>query len=233
MRSFMFFASILCAGASAGCLRKTEYKCTDSTQCGANGQCEDVGFCSFPASDCDSGRKFGEYSGSTYSNTCVGGGGVDPDAAVVDGSMTDGMMMADASSPGCPGNYTLTSGTHKYRVISANGTWMAHKNTCGADNNSYLAIPDTQGELDFIINSSGVARTWVGISDNDTNAFVTVKGAAYPSTTGSGLWDTNEPDNNPTSGPNNGNCAQADDNNNKLVDEDCIKTRPAVCECEP
>jgi len=175
MRSFMFFALIV----SAGCLRKTEYKCTDSTQCGANGQCEDVGFCSFPASDCDSGRKFGEYSGSTYSNTCVGGGSVDPDASVVDGATIDGMMMADAS-PGCPSNYTLTSGTHKYRVISANGTWMAHKTTCGADNNSYLAIPDTQGELDFIIAQSPGARTWVGINDPaDNNMVVTVKGAVF------------------------------------------------------
>jgi hypothetical protein len=227
MRAWLFIAVV----ASAGCLRKTEYKCTDTTQCGAGGQCEDTGYCSFVDTSCDSGRKYGEFSGSTYSGVCVDGTSIMVDAGT-DGSMTDGMVDGMVTV-GCPGTYTTTIGTHKYRVLGGNQTWATHQAACAADgSNAYLAIPDDQTELDGIINASGQARTWVGINDPaDNGVFVTVKGAAFSST--DPLWDAGQPDNNPSSGPNNANCALADDNNNQLVDEDCAKTRPAVCECEP
>lgn len=232
MRTFIFFALV----ASTGCLRKTEYKCVDSTQCGTSGQCEDTGFCSFPDTACDSGRKYGEFSGSTYSNVCVGGGMVMVDGGV-DGPLIDGMM-ADADLGNCPGSYS-GAGAHKYRVITNGANWATHQTDCGNDTagtNTYLAIPDDQTELTDILNAANVARIWVGIEDPQNNStFVDVKNAAFSST--SALWDTasNEPDNSGYAGSGGGaaDCVAGEKTTGKISDEKCSVSYPAVCECEP
>jgi hypothetical protein len=226
MRTFIFFALV----ASAGCLRKTEYKCTESTQCGAGGQCEDTGFCSFADSSCDSGRKYGEFSGSTFSNECVGGMALTDGG--VDGTPGDGMM--DGSTTGCPGTYSTTIGTHKYRKITA-GAWSAQVTACAADgSNAYLAVPNDQSELTAIIAASNVAITWVGYDDQTTeNAYVAVRGAAINDQ--NAMWDSgnNEPDNMPSSGGGQADCVTADMGAGRLADDKCGDPFPAVCECEP
>lgn len=237
MRAFMFIASFFVV-ASAGCLRKTEYKCTDSTQCGASGQCEDTGFCSFPDSACDSGRKYAEYSGSTFSNECVGGTNPIVDGSVDDGNTTDGMPN-DGMTGNCSAAYSVTIGTHKYRVLTTTANWAAQETDCGNDTagaNTYLAIPDDQTELTALLTAANVARIWVGIEDPQSNEmFVTVNAGAFSST--SPLWDTtsSEPDDTgyPGSGGGAADCVAAETTTSRISDEKCNQLYPAVCECEP
>src|SRR5438874_8172106 len=62
---------LLAVLASAGCLRETQFRCTDNSQCGASGTCQPaVGFCSFPDNGCSSGQRFGDLSGGV-AGTCV------------------------------------------------------------------------------------------------------------------------------------------------------------------
>jgi hypothetical protein len=46
----------------SGCLPTTQFECAMDQDCG-NGRCEADGFCSFPDPGCDSGRRYGEFSG--------------------------------------------------------------------------------------------------------------------------------------------------------------------------
>ncbi len=55
-------------GCSAGA-----FACEDDTQCGATGQCELEGWCSFPDDGCPSGRRFGAHSGEGLGGECVPG----------------------------------------------------------------------------------------------------------------------------------------------------------------
>ncbi len=228
MRAFIFFALV----TSAGCLRKTEYKCTDSTQCGTSGQCEDTGFCSFADTSCDSGRKYGEFSGSTYSGECVGGTSPMMDSGV-DGVTTDGMD-TDGMMGNCPSTYT-GSGAHKYRVITAGAMWTAHETDCGNDTagtNTYLASPDDQTELTAIIAAAAQARIWVGVSDSTENTYAKTGGGTIPMN--DTMWDASEPDNSPVGGGGGqGDCVSASMTSGKLADDACNTSYPAVCECEP
>ena len=47
------------------------YACVDDGQCGADGACEAEGWCSFPDERCESGRRYGEYSGGGLGGACV------------------------------------------------------------------------------------------------------------------------------------------------------------------
>jgi len=47
------------------------------------------------------------------------------------------------------------------------------------------------------------------------------------------MLEPGQPGHNPSDGSNKRKRTQADDNNNRLDDEACDKTRPALCECEP
>lgn len=224
MRTFIFFALV----ASAGCLRKTEYKCTDSTQCGTSGQCEDTGFCSFPDTACDSGRKYGEFSGSTYSGECVGGTGPLVDGGL-DGTPGDGMD-PDGMIGNCPSSYTGT-GTHKYRVITVGADWAAHEADCGNDTagtNTYLAAPADQTELTALLTAANVATIWVGVSDTVEGTYATTAGGTIP--TSDPMWNTGEPDG---TGGGAGDCVSADMTSGKLADDNCNTSYAAVCECEP
>lgn len=46
------------------------FSCIDENQCGPEATCEPSGFCSFPDPSCDSGRRYGQHSGS-LSDACV------------------------------------------------------------------------------------------------------------------------------------------------------------------
>lgn len=228
MRTLLLFAAAIGALAGAGCLRKTEFKCSESTQCGAGGACESTGFCSFADPDCASGRRYADYAGTTYSNQCVGGngdtdGGVDgPD----DGAMDDSLM-------GCPTSYSTTIGGHRYRVITTMANWTIQHDACAADGaNVYLATPDDQTELDAIIAAASVARIWVGISDTaQEGTYATTAGGTIPDT--DPMWASGEPDDDPVVGGGGppGNCVSAA--TGELADDLCTVTYPAVCECVP
>jgi cysteine-rich repeat protein len=56
----------IASGALVGaCVDLQPYACSDDAQCkltGSEGWCEDAGYCSYPDSDCDSGRRYGDLA---------------------------------------------------------------------------------------------------------------------------------------------------------------------------
>lgn len=72
------------------------FLCTQTEQCslrGVQGFCESNGSCSFPDSECASGRRYGEYTPRTLANQCV------VTARIPAGTFHMGCTPAD---PGCP-----------------------------------------------------------------------------------------------------------------------------------
>lgn len=59
------------------------FACSDDSSC-PDGQCELNGYCSFPAEDCPSGRRYGQFSGP-FSGQCVA-----PEDAATSGPATNG-----------------------------------------------------------------------------------------------------------------------------------------------
>lgn len=227
--------AIITALGGAGCLRQTLYKCETNDQCNAGGVCESTGYCSFTDTGCADGRRYGDLSG-TYSGKCVGEVIAGDDARPIDMAppLTD--TMADTPVVNnCPGTYTSIGGsTKRYRVISANNTWANQASACDADGaNTYLAVPDSQAELDAVIGAAG-EDIWLGVSDMATEGtFATTNNGTLASN--SPLWSGGEPDNDPESGGgnNNGDCVVALDANDRLYDDRCDNQYGAVCECDP
>ncbi|MBL4689474.1 MAG: hypothetical protein JKY37_33095 [Nannocystaceae bacterium] len=65
--------AVLASGALLGC-PQSEFHCSSADDCGASdgeGTCELNGFCSFEDSGCDSGRRYGEFSGDNVAGQCV------------------------------------------------------------------------------------------------------------------------------------------------------------------
>lgn len=216
-------AVLLIALASAGCLRATEFKCTDSAQCSATGAvCEPDGYCSFTDSDCASGRRYGEFAGS-LSNQCVGG-------MTGDGG-TDGM--GDGGGSACPAAYTTlpNAGTHKYSKIGNAQAWATQRSRCAADATSsgkmvYLAIPDDMAEIQAIVTLSAGTNTWVGLNDMATEG--TFKTEKATDATFLPWLPPNEPT---ESGPGE-DCVSALQSGQIQTDR-CTELFLAVCECEP
>jgi hypothetical protein len=66
-------AIVLAAVCHGGCVGDA-FVCGTHEQCvfdGVQGVCEPVGYCSFPALECDSGRRFGDYASDELRNLCV------------------------------------------------------------------------------------------------------------------------------------------------------------------
>lgn len=226
MRTLVLIAMV----AAAGCLPKTEYKCTVNGDCTASGSiCEPTGYCSFVDGTCASGQRYGELSGSLASQ-CVEQGLADAGVGS-DAIDYDAPVEVDAAAT-CPTGYTIV-GNRGYKLISAAGTWAAQQTACAADGaNVYLAIPDDQNELSGLVQGSGQARLWVGIDDQATEGtYVTVRGGTVPAN--SALWNTGEPDDDPLVGNGPGDCVVAvDTGGGRLADDSCTRTYPAICECE-
>lgn len=210
-----------------GCLRSTEFHCSDSTQC-AGGTCQSVGFCSFEDSGCPSGQRFGESAGS-YAGQCTDGSG--PDDAGMDMALDDAMVDApDMMVMMCPASYAAVTGApanRVYRLINTSANWDAQRAACAADGaNAYLAIPDDATEL-MAINTLAPANVdyWIGVNDLMTEGtYVNVKGAAQTFLP----WDNGQPNN-----INNADCVEVHQNNRTWNDTTCMTTQSrAICECE-
>jgi hypothetical protein len=213
--------------ALAGCLRETQFQCSTSADCGANGTCEAVGFCSFADPACPDGRRFGELSGphagQCVGTTTVGDGGVDTPTG-------------DGSQAGCPAGYAALPGVsgREYRVIATERMWTAQRDACAADgSNTYLAVPDDLAELTAIVTAGNTNLLWVGINDMQTEGtYVTTAGGTFPAD--SPLWAPDEPDNRRLGGGgNNADCVISLMGSVRLADDDCSRNRAAVCECQP
>lgn len=57
---FLIFIALM----SVSCLRDTEFRCLNDAQCGADGNCESIGYCSVPDEACPSGRSFSVSAGA-------------------------------------------------------------------------------------------------------------------------------------------------------------------------
>lgn len=80
-RSAASLAATACALFACACspFGGGEFVCAEDNQCSGGpgaGRCEADGRCSFPDSECSTGRRYGGFAGDK-SNTCVGGGMID------------------------------------------------------------------------------------------------------------------------------------------------------------
>lgn len=99
----------MCAAlALAGCHRA--FQCEDSSECGLDGEqgtCEPNGSCSFPADDCDSGRRYGEHAAKALVGRCVDPGNdtladTGPAATTEGGTSSADGTSSDGDSTGPP-----------------------------------------------------------------------------------------------------------------------------------
>jgi hypothetical protein len=212
---------VVLALGHAGCLRSTEYRCSQSEDCGAAGTCEPVGYCSVVDAMCASGARFTDAAGS-YANQCVGSGDGGVDGTTIDAAI-------DAPSPGCPAGYAPLAGaqaTHRYRLIQGPANWNSHRTFCTSTSAAaYLAVPGDLPELQAIAALAGAARIWVGISDTAIEGtWVTVQGTPQTFLP----WGPGEPDVGSSD-----DCVLVDRGQSTMADERCNQQLVAVCECEP
>lgn len=205
-------AALIAAAAVpfAGCLRSTTFECTSNADCTGSppGTCEPAGYCSFPDTSCETGRRFGDHSGPV-SGQCVG-------AAGGDGGI-------DAQSA-CNGYTALPSiATHRYRVITTTAAWATQRTTCTADG-GYLVEPSGTAEMMAVTMLAGAVELWVGVTDQATElTFLTGRGA--PATFLP--WEASQPDDAPTGAD----CVRSSATGT-YADDRCTTARRAVCECD-
>jgi hypothetical protein len=69
----MWRAGAMAVGlAVVACGPPPVFTCQTDTSCGEQGQCEPIGYCSFPDADCASGRRYGALASAELANACVG-----------------------------------------------------------------------------------------------------------------------------------------------------------------
>lgn len=84
------WTAIACAALGAlllACGAPQTYVCSSDAQCGAEGICEDDGGCSFPDPQCESGRRFAEFTPA--GNVCVPTGGATPTSSTSSATSTE------------------------------------------------------------------------------------------------------------------------------------------------
>jgi hypothetical protein len=220
---------VLIAIASAGCLRSTTFKCEESTECGAGGQCEADGLCSVASSSCPSGRAYGPSSGSK-SGDCVGDTGIDG------GNEMPGEGGGGEPPPmGCRADYMVLPNSgprgHRYLAVATAATWPQQRDFCVA-NMGYLAFPDgttlanAQMELSAIVTLGGT-DLWVGVNDiggpGQEGKYKTSLNVAVSAITQMLITESGN--------SNNEDCLAGI--TTTMNDEDCAVAKKAVCECVP
>ncbi len=106
MRAWVWSAASLAGSwGSSGCQAEA-FQCEQHTECGAQGECESNGYCSFPDDVCASGRRFGKLAVAGVANECV------PDSTSPDPPSTSGTTGGpQASSDADPSLDPPTSST--------------------------------------------------------------------------------------------------------------------------
>ena len=85
------------------CLTTEPFECDDNQDCASGGigaTCETAGFCSFTDSECESGRRFGEFADEEFANECV---------------------VADSPCFDSPVRVLFENAATRYRSVSVNG----------------------------------------------------------------------------------------------------------------
>jgi len=207
--------ALLAALAAGGCLRDTQFHCgldSDCTLTGeTGGRCEPDGFCSFPDSNCVTGRHYSDHSGN-LSNFCVAPPG--------DGGFEGNQNCSPAFQP-----LAGTSG-HLYQLFATASDFLTQRGTCAVQGPAaYLAIPDDASELQALMTLSAAPQIWVGFTDEVAEGqFLTVRGDPplfLPFAPGQ-----------PDDAPPGEDCVSAL-SNGQIEDDRCDLTFPMVCECEP
>lgn len=220
MRALVFGTIVL----ASGCMRETSFQCDPlrNDQCGATGQCEPVGACSFPSAACESGRVYGDNSGS-YSNDCVPMGGPMIDAPL-------------AEPVACPGDYVPLPNSgprnHKYKLLGTAATWAAQEAICGGEG-TFLAYPDganvvnAQLELDALRAFAG-DDAWLGLDDRAMEGLYVRSRDKFAMSSVTLQLVNIKGNPNDRQGQD---CLVID--NTTINDADCTQTKKAACECAP
>jgi len=129
--------AIVCAALASACNYGGAFMCGSDESCSTNGisgRCESNGFCSFVDTSCQSGRRYGDNSGSV-SGTCVGATGDDAGVDSADDAMTDapvGRPFCDTADPHLVACYEFEGNTndssgHNLNATMTNVTFVAGK----------------------------------------------------------------------------------------------------------
>jgi len=222
MRQMLRLAPLVAALATTnGCLRQTAFRCADNADCGTEGACESIGYCSFADGSCPDGRRYGDLSG-TNAGQCVGATG----DAGVDGPLDapiDAPIDARIDAPACPAGY-VSMGTSSYRYVSTLVTWAAAEADCADDGfGTHLVVAADTGEVTIVDTISTASRTWIGLTDlRIPDLWRWVTGAVGPTL----LLGGNSP----------GDCGQhydvATDLPKRLQNRNCAQTAAYLCECD-
>lgn len=192
------------AAAATGCLRDTEFRCMQDSDCEAMGRCEAVGFCSVVDAGCATGHRFSESAGQGLASTCV---------------------PASAGSAGrCPADHVAVgSSGHRYKRLGA-VSWDQARAMCEqASASTYLLIPDDATELADLATIAS-PPFWIGLDDlAAVGTFMTVKNAPAAFTP----WATGEPSTRAGA-----DCVRAT-SATQIATDVCSTRRAAICECEP
>lgn len=90
---------------SIACQLPPAFVCSEHAECGADGQCELAGACSFPDADCPDGRRYGRHADAAFANTCVA---VEPDgSSAAEASGAPPVPDPDATTSGAAGSTSI------------------------------------------------------------------------------------------------------------------------------
>lgn len=216
--------------ANAGCLRKTEFQCSDDSACGTAGRCETTGFCSFADPDCSSGRRYDQSAGS-LAGQCTGGGTTGDGGSTDMPTNTDGSMVVDAPPAGCPSGYVALTGAqagHLYKLLAVAENWNAQEAACQLTSaSSHLAVPDDLAEL-TALDTLAATNHWLGITDSAVEmTWRNVLGQTQTFLP----WIMGAP--NDAGGGQGEDCVEGLPATHEINDRRCNDKLVAVCECVP
>jgi cysteine-rich repeat protein len=166
---------LLAVGATGSCLPPAVFDCASDDQCldlGPEARCQDVGYCSEPDDDCESGQRFHEYAGDGLQRQCTplacGDGVVNDGEACDDGNDIDGdgcnrdcrvsgeeIWTATYASPGNVRDRCYAVATDADGNVAAIG----HVTVDGQGHNLWVRQYDPNGE-----------PTWTWVLNGDGNA---------------------------------------------------------------
>lgn len=165
-------AALVVAGGS--CRLQQSFRCQADDNCTegvAAGYCELSGFCSFDDTDCESGRRYGEYAASELAGTCV-----NPSAEGTQG--TQGTQ----GTPDTPGT-TGTQGT----------TGVASTSSLEDSSTSNPIDSSDSSDTDTVEICDGIDNDGDGLIDEYAPGNETCEGCALSEVEGRALWACAKP----------------------------------------
>ncbi len=145
--------AMIAALLAMGCPSSGTFVCLDDAECGAQGQCEAPGFCSFPDDQCPSGRRYEPLAGEGLASRCV------PAADESTGTATD------SASASTSGTTTLSTGSAGETTASVDSTTTS-ATTSDNGNPSIVIDPRTRYQT---LDGMGIQAWDFPIADPDWN----------------------------------------------------------------